>query len=248
MIEEDKKLEQSEENKPVKSEKEKNSDGDDLIAILNGVELEDKDSEQTPFADILEDSKLTKEDSDEAEAKLKSILNAASVRKHEEPVNPGSGDLDDDLANNYQGRDAILSEPLTRYVANTSSKSAYGLSRHILGNFELMGLFRQFLGRSFDSVFGLNQLAGLDPEERENFYVKGFSVFKELFLMNSKTILTLNEHRAKYEGGDTENDRLAMLIGAIPSDKLAAILEEISYGRSDRQSVREKSVDIDIDS
>lgn len=240
MSEEDKIIDQQEDKGISKSE-DKNSDGDDLIAILNGVELEDKNNEHNL------DDKLTEEDAEEATAKLKSILSLASAKKQEEPVNLGSGDLDDDLSNNYQGRDAIPSEPLTRYVSNTASKSAYGLSRHVLGNFELMGLFRQFLSRSFDSVFGLNQLAGLDPEERENFYLKGFSIFKELFLMNSKTILTLNEQRAKYEGGDTENDRLSMLIGAIPSDKLAAILEELSYGRSDKQSRKSKSDDGSFD-
>ncbi len=237
MSEEDKIIDQQEDRGISKSE-DKNSDGDDLIAILNGVELENKDNEHN--LDDIADDKLTEEDAEEATAKLKSILSLASAKKQEESVNLGSGDLDDDLSNNYQGRDAIPSEPLTRYVSNTASKSAYGLSRHVLGNFELMGLFRQFLSRSFDSVFGLNQLAGLDPEERENFYLKGFSIFKELFLMNSKTILTLNEQRAKYEGGDTENDRLSMLIGAIPSDKLAAILEELSYGRSDAQSRKSK--------
>lgn len=142
----------------------------------------------------------------------------------------GSGDLDVDLNNWYNGVDKLPSAPLTRYVSNRESKTEYGLSKATLSNYDMMSKLRKFLDESFDYLFNEQAMMGLDPDDLMDRVKVAFTMYKELNNINQKTYFEMNAIRHKY--GTDKSDRLDMLLSSIPSDKLKKILEELMNEKS----------------
>ena len=105
---------------------------DDLISILTESS---KESESTELSVDLTDS--DKEDADRKMEELRSI--AKSFGNSVSGRNPGSGDIDVDLSNWFDGVDSLPSDSLSNYVSNSEAKMMYGLSRNTLSSYSLMG-------------------------------------------------------------------------------------------------------------
>lgn len=203
---------------------------DDLLSILSETDLtentEEKGNKHNPNL-----SKPSDDEESEMEDKMQSIKDLAnSLQEQSTGSNPGSGDLDTDLSNWFGGKDVLPSDELNTYNANSTIKMSYGLSRHSLKGYEMMGRLGSFLSDSFDVLFSETALMSLDPEDALDRVKVAFTMYKELGALNQKTYRDIVEQQNKWNQDNGDIDRLAMLLASIPSDKLQGILEEISFG------------------
>lgn len=216
-------------------------DFDDLLSILED-DTSNKENSSDVSSDSLDNDKSSNtsndslvdalEDEREVEKRMEEIRSIAkTLNTGISKGNVGSGDLDKDVKDWFNGKTPLPSTSLNSYVTNSNIKMSYGLSRNTLSNFDMMGNLRKFLNSSFDLLFSDSALLGLSPDELIDRVKVGFTIYKDLSVLNSRTILTLNEQRYK-NGNDsnTDIDKLSMLLSSIPSDRLQKVLEDLSKG------------------
>lgn len=191
-------------------------DNDDLLSILGA---------DTKTA--LEDAMSQNTDRSDSDKKLAELAELAS-NLPDESRNQGSGNLDTDLSNWFNGEDKLPSEPLNDYTSNSMTKMDYGLSRNTITNFSMMGDLRKFLNESMQLMFDPNYTMSLSPADLEDRVKVGFMMYDRLYEMNRRTINMLKDFRLKSNGAEDESDKLKMLLSSIPTDKLKAILSELS--------------------
>lgn len=192
----------------------------DLLNILQG---NDTNSEETSVS--------VDTDEEEASKKLQELKDIASQLSVETVNNnTGSGDIDTDLSNWFDGKDALPSSSLTNYVSNASVKMEYGLQRQVLSSYSLMGKLYKFLSEdAFDVLFNEQALLSLDSEEVEARVKIAFTMYERLAALNAKVNRDLKDYKLKSNTDNTDIDRLSLLLGSIPSEKLSKMLEEIAY-------------------
>ena len=145
--------------------------------------------------------------------------------------NPGSGDIDTDLSNWFDGTDALPSESLNNTVANSSVKLDYGLTHTTLTSFKLMSKLRKFIEEdAFDMLFSETAILGIDTEEILDRVKVAFTMYKELGMFTQRVVQSQRDFRLKSGSESAEVDRLTMLLSTIPSDKLESTLKEIAFG------------------
>jgi hypothetical protein len=199
------------------------TEDDDLLSILSDKDL----SDNTP--NLL---KPTNDEESEMNSKMQDIKELANTLQEKSTGgNPGSGDLDIDLSNWFNGKDVLPSDELNMYNTNSIMKMSYGLSRHSLKSYELMGRLGNFLNDSFDMLFSESAIMALDPEDILDRVKVAFTMYKELGRLNQKTYNDIIEQKNRWNTDSGDIDRLAMLLASIPSEKLQSILEEISFDR-----------------
>lgn len=196
----------------------------DLLDILSGTS-----SSNTSVA--TNNTVSVDSDEDEANKKLQELKDIASQLSIDtNNLTPGSGNIDDDLSNWFEGRDALPSGALTNYVSNSSVKMEYGLQRQVLSSYSLMGKLYKFLSEdAFDVLFNEQALLSLDSEEVESRVKIAFTMYERLAALNAKVNRDLKDYKLKSNTDNTDIDRLSLLLGSIPSEKLNKILEEIAY-------------------
>jgi hypothetical protein len=148
--------------------------------------------------------------------------------------NPGSGDIDKDLLDWFNGEKSLPSDELNSYVGNSMVKMDYGMSRTTLSNYSKMGALSKFLDSSFELMFDESAVMGLTPDELEERVKLAFAMYKELGALNQRTIMGLKDHKLKSNGESDEVDKLSLLLSSIPSEKLKALLLEISSGNENK--------------
>lgn len=172
---------------------------------------------------------MSSEDDTEANRKMDEIKAiAANIDSVVSTSNPGSGDIDQDLLDWFNGNKNLPSDGLNSYVGNPMVKMDYGLSRHTLSNVTKMGVLGKFLDSSFEVLFDENSIMGLMPEELEDRVKLAFTMYKELGALNQKTIMSLKDYRMKTNSESDEIDKLSLLLSSIPSDKLKSLLLELN--------------------
>ena len=193
----------------------------DLLDILQGTSSIDTSSNvDTHISDEEEANKKLQE--------LKDIASQLSIDTTN--FDPGSGNIDDDLANWFDGKDALPSSSLTNYVSNSSVKMEYGLQRQVLSSYTLMGKLYKFLSEdAFDVLFDESALLSLDAEEVESRVKTAFTMYERLAALNAKINRDLKDYKLKSNTDNSDIDRLSLLLGSIPSEKLSKMLEEIAY-------------------
>ena len=192
----------------------------DLLNILQGNDTNTEDTSVSVDTDEEEASKKLQE--------LKDIASQLSVETVNN--NTGSGDIDTDLSNWFDGKDALPSSSLTNYVSNASVKMEYGLQRQVLSSYSLMGKLYKFLSEdAFDVLFNEQALLSLDSEEVEARVKIAFTMYERLAALNAKVNHDLKDYKLKSNTDNTDIDRLSLLLGSIPSEKLTKMLEEIAY-------------------
>lgn len=191
----------------------------DLLDILGASTSELSDLEKA----------MSSEDDTEANRKMDEIKAiAANIDSVVSTSNPGSGDIDQDLLDWFNGNKNLPSDGLNSYVGNPMVKMDYGLSRHTLSNVTKMGVLGKFLDSSFEVLFDENSIMGLMPEELEDRVKLAFTMYKELGALNQKTIMSLKDYRMKTNSESDEIDKLSLLLSSIPSDKLKSLLLELN--------------------
>lgn len=177
--------------------------------------------------------KAMKESEDEeADRKMEEIRQlTGAIETSIQGQNVGSGDVDDDLKNWFEGKDTLPSDELTSYVSNPTVKMDYGLTRQTLSNFGLMGKLRKFLEEdAFELLFTESAIMGLDAEALESRVKLATDMYTHVASLNSKVINDMRNIRLKTQDGTSELDRLQMLLSSIPSSKLEGILKGLAFG------------------
>lgn len=201
----------------------------DLLDILEASIDSSEDNTQPKTQDAI--------DEEESDKKLNEIHDIANQMVSGTGVgnNPGSGDLDEDLSNWFNGKSQIPSDELNNYTSNLQTKMDYGLTRNILSSYTLMGKLRKFIEEdAFDMVFSEQAIMGLDSDEIETRVRTAFTMYERLASLNAKINLDMRNYRLKANTDSTDIDKLTLLLGSIPSEKLTKVLEEISYSNSQK--------------
>lgn len=199
-------------------------DDDDLLKILTDSSKEDEE----------ENSSVVDTDEEDANRKMEEIRSLAETFGNSEVIgkNPGSGDIDTDLSNWFEGSDSLPSDKLNGYVSNSEAKMSYGLSRNALSSYQMMGKLGKFLDSSLDMLFSDQAIMGLSPEDILDRVKVGFAMYKELGSLNQKTYMALKDYKLKSGSSSDDTDKLTMLLSSIPSDKLEEILMELNRSKS----------------
>ena len=198
-------------------------ENDDLLDILVGSSEELSEVEKVMES---EDSNNEQEDVSKRLDEIRAL--ADTVVSSDVASNPGSGDLDTDLDNWFNGVDSIPSDKLNEYVSNVNLKMDYGLTRQTLSNMTIMGRMHRFLESSFDMLMDESALMNLDPDEFESRVKMVFTMYKELATLNQRTVMSLKDYRLKSGNETDEIDKISMLLSSIPSDKLKTALDNIT--------------------
>lgn len=195
-------------------------ENDDLLSILS-----QESSSELERAMTTEDDK----DSSDADDKMKELRELATQMETSSKVNnPGSGDIDTDLSNWFNGTDKLPSDNLTSYMGNATIKMDYGLTRQTLTNFDMMGSLHKFLDSSFELLFDDMATMGLTPDELEDRVKLAFTMYKELASINQRTVMSIKDFKLKTGSEGGEINKISLLLSSIPSDKLKALLTELS--------------------
>lgn len=206
----------------------------DLLDILEGNDSSKETKSELEKAMTMTDEQREKEEADKKMAELKDIANqltASTVGK-----NPGSGDLDTDLSNWFDGSSQLPSDDLNSYVSNATVKMDYGLTRNVLSSYSFMGKLRKFIEEdAFDVLFSEQALLGCTPEEVMDRLKVSFTMFKDLANLNAKINNDIKNYRLRSNTESSDIDRLSLLLGSIPTDKLSKVLEEISYSTEKKE-------------
>lgn len=191
---------------------------DDLLKILEGSS-DSKTEVETAFDD---------EDKKEADKRMQDLKDLATSLKEDTNTqgNRGSGDLDEDISNWFEGKDVVPSDDITSYISNNKIKMNYGISRNTLSNLEMMGKLRRFIDGSMDTLFSESEMLSLPPDELEDRLKTAFTMYEKLNSLTDKAVLSLNEQRNKFNEDD-DIDKLTLLLGSISSDKLQNLLETV---------------------
>ena len=195
-------------------------ENDDLLDILKGSSEELSDVEKAM------ESTNDEEDISKRLDEIRALTN--TVVDSEVASNPGSGDLDTDLDNWFNGTDSIPSDKLNEYVSNVNLKMDYGLTRQTLSNMSIMGRMHRFLESSLDLLTDDSTLMSMSPDELESRTKMVFTMYKELATLNQRTVMSLKDYRLKSGDGTDEIDKITMLLSSIPSDKLKSALDSIT--------------------
>ena len=177
--------------------------------------------------------KAMKESEDkEADRKMEEIRQlTGAIETSIQGQNTGSGDIDEDLKNWFDGSDTLPSDDLTGYVSNPTVKMDYGLTRQTLSNFGLMGKLRKFIeDDAFELLFTESAIMGLDSEALESRVKLATDIYTHVASLNSKVINDMRNIRLKTQDGTSELDKLQMLLSSIPSSKLEEILKGLAFG------------------
>ena len=175
---------------------------------------------------------MSSSDEEEADKKMEEIMSLADkLDNNVLGSNPGSGDIDKDLLDWFDGNSTMPSDSLNAYVGNPLIKMDYGLTRHTLSNYSKMGVLGKFLDSSFELLFDENAVMGLDSSELEERVKLAFTMYKELNAQNHRTVMSIKDYKLKSNSESDEVDKLAMLLSSIPSDKLKALLLELNNSK-----------------
>ena len=194
---------------------------DDLLTILTESSKEESSSVSNDIVDT---------DKEDADKKMEEIRSLVETFGSSDTVgrNQGSGDIDTDLSNWFDGVDSLPSDGLNSYVSNSEAKMSYGLSRNALSGYQMMGKLGKFLDSSMDCLFSESAIMGLSPDDLLDRIKVGFAMFKELGSLNQKTLMALKDYKLKSGSSSDDTDKLSMLLSSIPSDKLEEILMELN--------------------
>ena len=213
-------------------------DNDDLIRMLSEEEDDDEETKDKEIEDNEAEEKDLEEDEDiEETPKISAIdiLNEETEEGSEKleedvstdldviqagVVNTGSGDLDVDLDDWYEGVKLTPSENLTRYVSGGTLKMQYGLSKSTLNNFSIMNKLKKFIEEAGDVLFSETEMLQLTPSELEERMKMAFTMYSDLNRINQRTVISLNEQARKYNKGKSDVDKLAILLSSISNEKL----------------------------
>lgn len=182
--------------------------------------------------------KAMKESEDkEADRKMEEIRQlTGAIETSIQGQNTGSGDVDEDLKNWFDGNDTLPSDDLTGYVSNPTVKMDYGLTRQTLSNFGLMGKLRKFIeDDAFELLFTESAIMGLDAEALESRVKLATDIYTHVASLNSKVINDMRNIRLKTQDGTSELDKLQMLLSSIPSSKLEEILKGLAFGEEGKK-------------
>ena len=172
---------------------------------------------------------MSEEDNDAANRKMEELKEIATqLGSSTKGSNPGSGDLDTDLSNWFEGVDSLPSDKLNSYVGNSTIKMDYGLTKQTLTNFGMMGKLNKFLDASFETIFDESAVMGLTPDELLDRVKVAFTMYKELGALNQRTVMSMKDFRMKSGSESDEIDKISLLLSSIPSDKLKSLLTELS--------------------
>ena len=221
-------------------------DNDDLIRMLSEEEDDDEETKDKEIEDNEAEEKDLEEDEDIEEIPKISaidILNEETEEGSEKleedvstdldviqagVVNTGSGDLDVDLDDWYEGVKLTPSENLTRYVSGGTLKMQYGLSKSTLNNFSIMNKLKKFIEEAGDVLFSETEMLQLTPSELEERMKMAFTMYSDLNRINQRTVISLNEQARKYNKGKSDVDKLAILLSSISNEKLKKLLDELN--------------------
>lgn len=195
-------------------------DNEDLLSILN-ADMESKESLDSSLQDSDEIEQQKKLD------EIKELSSQITSLNNIDVENLGSGDIDTDLSNWYDGIDSMPSVPLNQYVSNRDIKMEYGLSKNTITNYSMIGKLNHVIDDMFPLLFDTNALLSLTPSELEERMKLAFAMRDKLYSQSERAVKNLRE--SKLRGNDTDDvDKLRMLLSSISSDKLKAVLSELN--------------------
>ena len=183
---------------------------------------EEEDNVSISAIDILKDDKEEEEETEEDNTSTDLDVIQTDV------INAGSGDLDVDLDDWYDGTKLTPSENLTRYVSGGTLKMQYGLSKSTLNNFTIMNKLKKFIEEAGDILFSDTEMLQLTPSELEERMKMAFTMYSDLNRINQRTVISLNEQARKYNKGKSDVDKLAILLSSISNEKLKKLLDELN--------------------
>lgn len=204
---------------------------EDLLSILEDStdDSENIESTSSEVEEAMSESESSKIDTAVSVRDLKEIAD-----KFDFGSNPGSGDLDTDLSNWFEGVDNLPSEGLNNNVSNASAKLDYGLTHNTLTSFRMMSKLRKFIEEdAFDLLFSESAILGLDSEDVLDRVKVAFGMYKELSSLTQRVVQSNKEFNLKNDKDSTDVDKLSLLLGSISSDKLQSILSEIAYNKKE---------------
>ena len=213
------------------------SDNDDLLSILGSSLSSSTTDVVTGSVSSTNSGNLPakSEDDIEVDKKLSDLRDLADALQDQNDENPGSGDLDKDLADWFSGEQLLPSVPLNQYVGNTKLKMDYGISKFTLSSFDMMGKLHKFMDAGFDTLFSESALMSLSPDEVESRMRMAFTMYRELAVINNRAVLTMRDQNNRYSDDTNEIDRLSMLLSSIPNEKLEQILTSLTASTDNKK-------------
>lgn len=186
--------------------------------------------------DVLEDTDLLdilKEDPETVNAANDNRDSDSDSGSVGSPINnDGSGDIQEDLINWFSGVDAVPSNPLRDFTSSTALKTDMGLKMSTLNNFAMMNRVKKFLEDAMDFSFETSTLINLEPSDLENKIRTAFSIYKDLYTMNQRSLQIMREMKLK--GVETEEvDEMALLLSSISDTTLKGVLEKLNEAEKD---------------
>lgn len=192
---------------------------EDLLSMLG-------DGDKSELEEAMKES-----EEKEADRKMEELRQlTGAIESSIQGQNAGSGDIDEDLRNWFDGKDTLPSDDLTGYVSNPTVKMDYGLTKTTLSNFGLIGKLRKFIeDDAFNLLFSDSAIMGLDPEALESRVKLAADMYTKVVSLNSKVINDMRNIRLKSQDSTTDLDKLQMLLSSIPSQKLEEILKSLAF-------------------
>lgn len=190
------------------------NDEDEIIDVVSNEEVGTQDTKGTSDSTIDVNSSDVKDDSTRID--INSLIGAGLVGQKS---NKGSGDVTTDLLNWLNNSDTMPSDPLTSYLSNSHIKAEFSLYYLLLNNMSRMKTIDEFLRDAESILYNTRDIHNLDPDELKERYVNANKVMENLLTHSTRIVANIKKNK-----NDDEMDKLKMLLGAIPSNKLKEII------------------------
>jgi hypothetical protein len=136
--------------------------------------------------------------------------------------NPGSGDVTQDLINWLNNSDRLPSDPLSSFLSNSSIKAEFALYYMLLSNISRIKTLAEFVKQSESILYNTDDLISMDEGELKERYANADKAMNNL-IENSRRVV----YQLKKKDDKEDVDKLKMLLGAIPTDKLKEIISSL---------------------
>lgn len=188
----------------------------DVLDILGDVENQNDNTDNNSDNE-------NNEEQDKAD-KLLSLIKSDDL--FDMTGNEGSGDVQQDLINWLMNFDKLPSDPLTAFMSNSDLKAQYALFFLLLTNLSRIKIISEFIKQSESVLFDVDNILNLDTEEIKERYVYANKIMDNLIEHSRKLVYSIIKEKQKNKNAD-ETDKLKMLLGSLPTDKIKELIKEL---------------------
>lgn len=137
-------------------------------------------------------------------------------------ANTGTGDVTQDLINWLTDSDKLPSNPLASFLSNANLKSEFALYFMLMNNVSRIKVLSEFVKQSELILYNTDDIITLSPDDLKERYENATKALDNVLEQSRRVVSSVKKDKK-----EEELDKLKMLLGALPANKLKEIINSL---------------------